>query len=255
MSPANGLQLPEPPRESKHGQPAFVTARSLLGLTSGMVLVDSLLGGLKPDTVALITGSSLRLLAAERYCIRVQLPPARGGLDGGAFFIDGGNSFDIYLFTEMARKHHLAYNKVLDRQLLSRAFTIYELRSLIHDSAIVFAAKKPKLLVVSEVFALFNEDVESAEARQVIGDIASSISEVSEREKVPVLITSASRPEFLTSILEEHCSVSADITDDGRRARARLLKHPWKSPLEMFGEAGLGNYNQDALGAEARLHG
>jgi hypothetical protein len=220
-----------------------------------MALVDSLIGGLKPDTVALITGSSLRLQAAERYCIRVQLPPARGGLDGGAFFIDGGNSFDIYLFTEMARKHHLAYNRALDRQLLSRAFTIYELRSLIHDSAAVFAAKKPKLLVISEVFALFNEDVESVEARRVVGDIASSISEISERERVPVLITSASRPELLTSILEEHCNTSAEIADDGQRARARLFKHPWKSPSEMSEEAGLGNYNQDALGAEVKLHG
>ncbi len=255
MPSANGLQLTEPPQDSKHAQPAFVTARSLLGLTSGMALVDSLIGGLKPDTVALITGSSLRLQAAERYCIRVQLPPARGGLDGGAFFIDGGNSFDIYLFTEMARKHHLAYNGALDRQLLSRAFTIYELRSLINDSAAVFAARKLKLLVVSEVFTLFNDDVETAEARRVVGDIASSISEVSEREKVPVLITSASRPESLTSILEERCSVSAEIADDGRLARARLFKHPWKGPLEVSGEAGLGNYNQDALGAEAKLHG
>jgi len=218
-------------------------------------LVDSLIGGLKPDTVALITGSSIRLHAAERYCIRAQLPPARGGLDGSAFFIDGGNNFDIYLFTDLAHRHHLAYKQALDRQLLSRAFTIYELRSLIEDSAAVFAARKPKLLVVSDVFSLFNEGVEKAEARRVVGGIASSISEISGREKVSILITSADRPEFLIPILEEHCSISAEITEDGHCARARLFKHPSKSPVETLQEICPRNYNQDTLEVKAKLHG
>ena len=119
MPQANGLQLPQLPQESKQDRQTFVTARSLLGLTSGMAMMDSLIGGLKSDTIALVTGSGITLQAAERYCVRAQLPPARGGLDGGAFFIDGGNSFDVYLFTELARKHHIAYNKALYRQLLS----------------------------------------------------------------------------------------------------------------------------------------
>ena len=253
--PTSSLQLPQDPKEPRQDHPAFVTARSLLGLTSGMSLVDSLIGGLKPDTVAFITGSGIRLQAAERYCIRAQLSQPDGGLKGGAFFIDGGNSFDIYLFTELAHRHHLAYNKALERQLLSRAFTIYELRSLIEGSAAVFATRKPKLLVVSEFFSLFNEDVEKGEARRVVSDIASSISEVGEREQVPILITSANRPEPLVSILEERCNISAEITEDGRRATSHLFKHPWKAPTEVLSETGPTNYNQDTLQTEARLRG
>jgi hypothetical protein len=112
----------------------YSTGLSLLGLTSGLVSVDSLIGGLKPDTVALLTGSEVRLQAAEGYCVRAQLPEAKGGFRGGAFFIDAGNSFDVYLFTALARKYRLGYDSALNRQLLSRAFTIYELRSLIEDS-------------------------------------------------------------------------------------------------------------------------
>jgi len=252
---AKSLQLPQPPQEPKQDHPAFIPARSLLGLTSGMILVDSLIGGLKPDTVALITGSGIRLQAAERYCIRAQLPLAKGGLESSAFFIDGGNSFDIYLFTELAHKHHLAYNTALDRQLLSRAFTIYELGSLIEGSAAVFATKKPKLLVISEFFSLFNEDVQKGEAKRVVREIASSISAVSEREQVPILITSANRPEPLASILEEQCNVSAEITESGRRVALHLFKHSWKAPVEILCDAGPVSYNQDTLQTEAKLHG
>jgi hypothetical protein len=119
----------------------------------------------------------------------------------------------------------------------------------------VFATRKPKLLVVSEFFSLFNEDVEKGEAKRVVSDIASSISEVSEREQVPILITSANRPEPLVSILEECCNISAEITEDGRRATSRLFKHPWKAPMEVLSEATPTNYNQDTLQTEARLLG
>jgi Rad51 len=230
----------------------YATGLSLLGLTSGLVSVDSLIGGLKRDTVALLTGSDIRLQAAERYCIRAQLPQAKGGLDGGAFFIDGGNSFDVYLFTDLARSHHLGYDAALDRQSLSRAFTIYELRSLIEGSETVFMARKPKLLVVSEVFSLFTEDMARYEARRVFRDLVSSISEISKNQRVPVLLTSASRHKTLTPILEERCNISADIVQGDGLVESRLLKHPWRVPHETITETGPRNYNQGALQMEAK---
>ena len=42
---------------SEHPEVKYATGLSLLGLTSGLVAVDSLIGGLKPDTIALLTGS------------------------------------------------------------------------------------------------------------------------------------------------------------------------------------------------------
>jgi hypothetical protein len=233
----------------------YSTGLSLLGLTSGLVSVDSLVGGLKRDTVALLTGSDIRLRAAELYCVRAQLPEAQGGLDGGAFFIDGGNSFDVYLFTDLARRHHLGYDAALNRQLLSRAFTVYELRSLIGDSEVVFMVRKPKLLVVSEVFSLFTKDIARHEARSVFRDIVSSISEISKNQQVPILLTSASRHELLTPVLEERCNVSVEIVQRDRLIESRLFKHPWKAQCETTTETRTRNYNQDTLQTEVRPHG
>ena len=233
----------------------YATGLSLLGLTSGLVSVDSLIGGLKPDTIALLTGSGIRLQAAEGYCIRAQLSEGEGGFKGGAFFIDAGNSFDVYLFTALARKYHLDYDSALNQQLLSRAFTIYELRSLMEDSETAFAVRKPKLLIVSEVFSLFTDDIDRYEARRVFRNIASSVSEISKREGVPILLTSATRHELITPLLEERCTVSADIVQEDRCIRSRLFKHPWKAPGETIRETSPQSYNQDTLQTEVRPHG
>jgi hypothetical protein len=210
------------------------------------------MGGLKTDTIALLTGSKVRLRAAESYCVRAQTPEAKGGLGGGAFLIDGGNSFDVYLFSELARDHHLAYDSALDRQLLSRAFTVYELLSLIEGSEAVLAVRKPKLLVISDVFSLFTEDIEKAEARRLFRGIANCVSGISKREKVPILLTSADRPGLLLPILEERCSVSADITEGDLWTRSRLFKHPSKAPSDTFSEVRTKRYNQDVLQTEVR---
>lgn len=233
----------------------YPTGLSLLGLTSGIASVDSAIGGLKRGDVALITGPGVSLQAAERYCIRAQLSEARGGLGGGAFFVDGGNSFDVYLFTALAHEYHLDYQAALEGQLISRAFTIYELRSLIEGSLPFFASKKPQILVVSEIFSLFTEDVDADEARRVAGHIASSIRSVSERDKVPILITSTTRPALLAPLIEERCNVSLDIAKEGRWIRSRLFKHPWKGIVETVTETELPSYNQCTLETEVFPHG
>ena len=249
MTPAKSVQVLRArtdPRSSKH-LPVFVTARSLLGLASGVPSVDSLIGGLKPGTVALLTGSEIRLQAAEGYCVRAQLPESRGGLDGGAYFIDGGNSFDVYLLTALARRHHIGYDDALERQLIARAFTVYELCSLVRDSPVVFARYKPKLLVISEVFSTFNQDVKKTEACRLMRDIVDALSQLNANEGVPVLITAATRPEALTRILEERCTISADVDQRDHRERVRLFKHPWKAPMEAVRQEAPRTYNQDTL--------
>jgi hypothetical protein len=240
---------------SKHPEIKYVTGLSLLGLTSGLSSVDSLIGGLKPDTIALLTGSGICLEAAERYCIRAQRPCTKGGLGGGAYFIDGGNSFDIYLFTALARKHSLGYDSSLERQLIARAFTIYELRSLIEGAHTAFIASKPKLLVVSEIFSLFTEDIDRYEAKRIFRHIVSSLSEISKSQRVPILLTSSERHKLLTPILEENCNLSVDIVQKGDWIRSHLLKHQWKAPIDILVYALPTSYNQDTLHLEAMPRG
>jgi hypothetical protein len=226
--------------------PRFVSAFSLLGLQSGIQLVDGLVGGLKPSTIALITGTQIRLQAAERYCVRAGMPERLGGLAGKTFFIDGGNSFDIYLFTSIAREHGLNLEEVLDNLIISRAFTPYELQQLIcKDSKGVFEAHHPKLVVISDVFELFNEDVEVYEARRIIGRIADAVKRISKREQVPVVMTSG--PAEQLRDLGECSTVAVEIIEGEPWSKSRVLKHPTKKPMEVLTENSGKHYNQKLL--------
>ena len=238
------LKAPSEPRPRVRFDPAT----SLFGLSSQIGVVDHLLGGLGPETIALLKGPRLPLLAAERYCVRAQLAEHLGGSEGRALFIDGGNSFDVYLFTAVAREYGLDLDRALSRLIISRAFTPYELLQLVsRDAEEVFEAYHPQLLVISDVFSLFTQDVEEDEARRIMGRIGRSIRSISQRRRIPIVLTGTRRAEYLEFLFQEYCNVEAEFSEGSHQIRARLLKHPSKEPSERVQEVGDQPYNQRLL--------
>ncbi len=225
----------------------FASGCALLGLLSNIRSVDRLVGGLRHDSIALITGSRVRLRAIESYCLRAQLSEDHGGFDGASFFIDGGNSFDIYLFTSIARAHGFDYRDAMDKLIISRAFTPYELKQLVcKDSAEVFRTRRPRLLVVSEVFSLFEHDIEAGEATRVMNKVFGSIVLTSRLQRIPIVVTAASVPEYLEKFADHTCNIRADFIEEDHRIVGRLLKHPSRSPTQVVEEVS-GCYNQSLI--------
>ncbi|MDA4128432.1 MAG: hypothetical protein OK422_03085 [Thaumarchaeota archaeon] len=239
------LMEPQPAAARIKKENKFTSAFTLLGLLSQIDLVDRLIGGLKSDSVVLISGSGIRLCAAESYCVRTQLPERSGGLNGKAFFIDGGNGFDVYLFTSIARENGIDLDGALGKLIVSRAFTPYELKQLVcRDSSAVFSRHDPRLLVVSDIFSLFNQDVEEAEAQRLMHKITATIRRISERRKIPIVMTAAGVPEHLKLFADYCCNVEAEFLEQENRLTARLLKHPSRAPVEVITEMGDPSYNQ-----------
>ena len=236
-------------RQHTQVQPVkFVNARTLLGLSSEINFVDTLIGGLTSDTVALFRGSNLPLLIAERYCIKAQLPENLGGLDSRALFIDGGNSFDIYLFTSIAREYGLYFDRTLNRIIISRAFTPYELLQLVsRDVGKVFDSYNPQLLVINDIFNLFGQDFELDEPKKIIRKLGAAIRKISQTKHVPIVMTDTSRFNPLELFFKDYCNIIAEFNPSDFQISARLLKHPSRANAEVIQEISDKTYNQQLL--------
>ncbi len=235
-------------RKNAQVQPVkFVNARSLFGLLSGINFVDSLVGGLTSDAVALFRGSNLPLLIAERYCVKVQLPENLGGLDSRALFIDAGNSFDIYLFTSIAREYELDFDRTLNRIIISRAFTPYELLQLVsREIGGVFDSYNPQLLVINDIFNLFAHDFNLDESGKIIRKLGLAIRKISQTKHVPIVITDNSFSP-LDFLFRDYCNILADFNASEYQINARLLKHPSRPSAEIVQEVSDKTYNQQLL--------
>jgi len=226
----------------------FTSAYALLGFRSGNPLIDAAVGGLRSDSIVFLKGASIPLLAAERYGVRAQLPEFAGGLGGKTFFVDGGNSFDVYLFTRIAREYELDLDEALSGMIISRAFTPYELQQLIvRDSKEALGAHRPKLLVVLDIFGLFTQDIDADEARKIAGRIRNAIHRINRMLQIPVVITARNGVEHLEPIIDELCTIKVEFEEEDNRVKARVSKHPSNQTAEIVQGLGAFPGNQVAL--------
>jgi hypothetical protein len=93
--------------------------------------VDELFPGFAAGDFALLYGSPSVISLTSLLCVRAQLPVQLGGLGSNIIFIDGGNTFRLYNIARLAQLHQLNPNQTLEHIFISRAFTAYQLTSLI----------------------------------------------------------------------------------------------------------------------------
>ena len=234
----------------------FIRASSTHGLFSKITFIDNLIGGLRSDSVALITGTTIPHLLAERYSVSVQLPESLGGLSSSALFIDGGNSFDVYLFTSIAREYGIDYQKALENITISRAFTPYELLQLIrHTIDEVFEDHQPEVLVISSIFSLFTEDFEEEESSRMIRELVEGIIRVSKMRQIPIIITSTCN-EYHEFLFRNYCNIRVHFQEEKYCIRSVLSRHPSKKRTEVIQPISFQTYNQSTLlPLEAVVHG
>ncbi len=246
--PAVGLNL----RTESVPKASFRPATSLYGLLSSFRFIDNLVGGLKSDSIVLLKGSKTATLLAERYCLRAQLPEELGGLAGRAYFLDGGNSFDVYQFTSMAREHQLDLDSALNKLVITRAFTAYELLQLVSKDAVdVFDAYSPRLLAVSDAFGLLGQDIDADEGIRIMHGVGRAIRKISEERQVPIVVTAPSGAGQLEFFFRDYCNVVLELNSGDDQIEMNLLKHPSRSPTTCVQELSHAQ-NQEVL-APARL--
>jgi hypothetical protein len=165
------------------------TAKPLL--TLNMPGVDELFPGFASGEFNVLHGSPSIISLTSLLCVRAQLPMQRGGLGGNVVFIDGGNTFRLYNIARSAQLHQLNPTESLKHIFISRAFTAYQLTSLIMEKLEeTIKTCNIKLAVISDIAGFFlDNDVPQEEAQQVYSQIVSYLSNFARKHQITVIAT------------------------------------------------------------------
>ena len=209
--------------------------------------LDKLIDGLRLGQLAFFYGSRRCLAISELLCVRSQLDSRHGGLNSDTIFIDGGNSFDPYLLVQYTEEDLLDRNRTLDRTLVSRAFTCYQLTSLItqllpravHEGKI-------KLVVVSDVIDLYcDPDLRNNRSIDVFKTALNTLVTTARAERTIVVTTSLDKTvsgRFLHAIKQR---VDIVVRFEGQESFTKLTLEasdsPWAEPNnQAVDNAGIG---------------
>lgn len=160
-------------------------------LSLNMPGVDELFPGFTPGDFALLYGSPSVISLTSLLCVRAQLPVQLGGLGSNVVFVDGGNTFRLYKISRLAQLHQLEPKKVLERIFISRAFTAYQLTSLLMEKLEETVNKyNANLVVISDIAGLFlDNDVPNEEAQSVYSQIVSYLSNFAKEHHIIIVAT------------------------------------------------------------------
>jgi DNA repair protein RadA len=135
--------------------------KNVLRLTTGSEKLDGLLGrGLETQAITEFYGEygSGKSQLAHQLCVNVQLPLGRGGLDGGALYIDTENTFRTERIIQMSGHMGLDVDQVLKGIILAEAYTSDHQMFLLDNADKVIKDNNIRLIVVDSLTGHFRSE-------------------------------------------------------------------------------------------------
>jgi hypothetical protein len=111
--------------------------------------------------------------------------------DRDVIYVDGGNSLDPYLLTNACRLFRIDADSLLRRVQVARAFTVFQLDTLITQKLEhILARHKPRLVLISCISELFlDRDVNWHEAKTLFETDFHKLETLTKRYNVTTLLT------------------------------------------------------------------
>ena len=198
--------------------------------------VNEVFPGFALGDFAVLQGSSSVLSLASLLCVRAQLPTQLGGLQSNVIFIDGGNTFRLYQIAEFAQIHQLNPKQVLDNIFISRAFTAYQVTSLItHQLKEAIKKYNAKLVIISDIAGFFlDTDIPEDEAQRIFSQVTTLLSNFARETQTIIIATypphaDTTRNNFLQTLTRSKANVVLSLRKTSYSRQFVLEKHPYLS--------------------------
>ena len=140
----------------------FKTRAAVQRLTSGIQALDNLLaGGLETQTITEFYGEcdSGKSQVCHQLCVNVQLPPERGGLGGGALYLDTETTFRLERIVQIAQHLGLDPQEVAKNIIYAEAYTSDHQMFLLENADEIIKKNNIKLIIVDSLTAHFQKRV------------------------------------------------------------------------------------------------
>jgi hypothetical protein len=169
----------------------FLLAKDILKPTvavpSGIKELDYILGGFKLGEITFIDGDSNLIsnipnqICVNTYCM----------LRSSVVYIDGGMCADPYRISNYARKMEINQKEVLEHVLISRAFTVYQLTTLIQERLETTITRyKPLTLIIGSFPILYlDSDVPPKESQTLLRSNLHKIRELTTKYNLVTIFT------------------------------------------------------------------
>jgi hypothetical protein len=172
-------------------KPDFLLAKDILkpnvAVLSGIKELDDILGGFKSGEITFIDGdSNLISNIPNQICVNTYRM-----LHSSVVYIDGGMCADPYRISNYARKMEINQKEILEHVLISRAFTVYQLTTLIQDRLETTIKRyKPLTLIIGRFPILYlDSDVPSKEAQALLRSNLHKIRELTTKYDLVTIFT------------------------------------------------------------------
>lgn len=145
-------------------------------VSSGLEALDRLLGGFKAGELTLVDGNSSRISDLPNHlCVNTYKT-----FQSETIYIDGGMCANPYQIARYARVLELNQQDVLENVILSRAFTVYQLSTLIQELLEPMIQKRsPRTLLIGMLPALYlDPEIAPREAQTLLAQDLKKIQEL-----------------------------------------------------------------------------
>jgi hypothetical protein len=139
------------------------------------------LQGFKPSCITVVEGSSSLV---PDVLFKLCVSSSVSGRD--AIFVDGGNSFNPYTLSKMAKSLDKEPRKVLSRIHVARAFTEYQMDALIHGLHDAVEQWNPAVMAISYLPTLFS----GSDGRRLLEPLVEHIKQLTISSGIITAITS-----------------------------------------------------------------
>lgn len=164
--------------------------------STGSRALDRLLGGgIETKAVTEFFGSfgSGKSQVCHTLSVLCNLEYEKGGMNGGAIYIDTEGTFRAQRLAEIARARGIDEEFVLDRVLFSRAYDVQHLMSIVKEMGEQIRKNSVRLIVIDSVINLFRSEYIGretlAERQQKLNALMHRLHNVAEVYNVAIIIT------------------------------------------------------------------